>query len=272
MDAKALYDQNSTPRRLFRTGRLFADYKLLEGLPIHDQKSTAVVGKIFEPAVNHDSRRLLASCCDLFKSLSEHELDYLTSHIVIRSFGNKTVVLHEQDVPNSLYIVGSGRVKMTKLHEDGREIVLSILSTGDYFGETTLIDSGPSLTSVIALGRCWVATIHQTHIQALLMRNPQFVLNLTQGLTKRLRQASRKIACLALMDVYQRIVSLFDDLAIQRDGKTVVSDPLTHQDIACMVGCSREMVSRILKDLVTGGYVRVEKRIITIRKPLPASW
>ncbi len=272
MNAKVLYDQNREPRGLFETGRLLADFNLPEGLPIHDDKSTAVIRKISKPAVNHDFRRHLASCSDLFKSLSEHELDYLTSHMVVNSFGNKTVVLQEQDVPNSLYIVGAGRLKMTKLREDGREIVLSILSTGDYFGETTLIDSGPSLTSVIALSRCWVATIQQTHIQAFLMNNPQFALNLMQGLAKRLRQASRKIACLALMDVYQRIVSLFDDLAIRRDGKLVVSDPLTHQDIACMVGCSREMVSRILKDLVTGGYVSVEKRVITIQKPLPASW
>jgi CRP/FNR family cyclic AMP-dependent transcriptional regulator len=192
--------------------------------------------------------------------------------MLTRSFPKDSIVLYEQDDSQSLYVVNKGRLKVTRCHEDGKEVVISMLAAGDYFGEIALIDGGPRSTNVISTKECELFMFQRRDILHLFTLNPQLMLNFMMGLTKRIRIASKKIESLALRNVYGRVTELLLDLAKPNHDQLVIDDPLTHRDIALMVGSSREMVSRILKDLITGNYISIKRRRITINKTLPLEW
>jgi len=151
-------------------------------------------------------------------------------------------------------------------------VIIALLSSGDFFGEMSLIDEQPRSTNAVTKESSELIIFKRDDILPILAQNHRFAMNLMKVFTKRLREANGKIASLALLDVYGRIAQLFNDLADHKDGRCVIEDPLTQQDIANIIGASREMVCRILKDLVTGGYIQIEKRVITIKNALPAAW
>jgi len=178
----------------------------------------------------------------------------------VRSMARNTVFIDEGDKGDSLFVILSGRVKVFVADADGREMVLDIHGPGDYVGELAL-DGRPRAASVMAM--------EPTAIVA----NPDLAMNLIGTLIERLRIATEKVRNLALMDVYGRVARLLLSLAVEQpDGRMVVPERLTQQDIADRVGASRDMVSRIFKDLTTGGYVTVLDRQITINRKPPARW
>jgi len=211
-------------------------------------------------------------CKDLFSCLNEEELLFLSKRMLTRSFPKDTIVLYEQDDSQSLYVVNRGRLKVTRCHEGGKEVVISMLGAGDYFGEIALIDGGPRSSNVIATQDCKLFVFQRRDILHLFNLNPQLMLSFMMGLTKRIRIASQKIESLALRNVYGRVTELLLDLAKLKHDQLVIDAPLTQRDIAAMVGSSREMVSRILRDLVTGNYISIKHRRITINKTLPLEW
>ena len=209
----------------------------------------------------------------LFKDLSDKDLALINDLAIDKQVTKGNVVLTEGEVGDSLYAIISGRVKVFIGDEDGREIILKILGPGDFFGEMSLIDKQPRSASVSTLENCVFKVLSHSAFEASVEMAPRIATLVMQALAKRLRDADRKISTLALMDVYGRVANTLLELAITTNGKLVVGEKLSQQDIANMVGASREMVNRILKDLSDRGYISVESKTITIHdERLPPSF
>jgi CRP/FNR family cyclic AMP-dependent transcriptional regulator len=209
----------------------------------------------------------------LFKDVSDDDLRVMEAVAMEKHVPKGQVVLTEGEVGDSLYTISSGRVKVFIGDEDGREIILKILGPGDFFGEMSLIDSEPRSASVSTLEASTFRVLSHQDFEMCLERAPRIGSTVMQALAKRLRDADRKISTLALMDVYGRVASTLLELAINSNGKLIVGEKLSQQDIANMVGASREMVNRILKDLSDRGYISVEQKTITIHdEKLPPSF
>ena len=206
-----------------------------------------------------------------FANLDESALRALAPHGAVRSFSKNAVVVGEGDETDSLYILLSGRVKAFVSEEDGREVVLSTVGVGDYFGELVL-DGGPRSASIMTLEPCRFFVIPRGDVEGLVEQNPAFARDLIDKLIGKVRNLTNKVLDLSLKDVYGRFVRFVDENAIEQDGKRVVSERLTQHDIAARIGGSREMVSRIVKDLTAGGYISIDTKRITIHKKLPANW
>jgi len=200
----------------------------------------------------------------LFQDLSDVDLKVIDELSIEKVVPKGTVILSEGELGDSLYAIINGRVKVFIGDEDGREIILKILQPGDFFGEMSMVDSQPRSASVSTLETSTFKVLSHEAFAECLTRAPRIATLVMQALAKRLRDADRKISTLALMDVYGRVANTLLELAINTNGKLVVGERLSQQDIANMVGASREMVNRILKDLTERGYIAVESKTITI--------
>ncbi|MEO7812853.1 MAG: Crp/Fnr family transcriptional regulator [Usitatibacter sp.] len=203
--------------------------------------------------------------------LSPAELEEISRHAVAREFRERTILVTEGDQSDSLYIILEGRVRAYVSDGEGREAVLSVMGPGEYFGEVAF-DEGPRSASVITLEPCRVLVVPRSEFADFIQRSPAFATHFIYRLIGRIRTLTNNVRSLALMDAYGRVARLLLDSSVTRDGVQAIPEKLTQAEIASRVGCSREMVSRILKDLVQGGYVAVERdRIVIHRKP-PARW
>lgn len=208
----------------------------------------------------------------LFEDFSDAELTLLTQRAALRNFPKNSILVNEGDETDSLYIIQSGKVKIFLSDEEGKEIILTIQGPNEYFGEISLLDSAPRSASAMAIEDCKLYVLPKKDFEAFLLQHPEISLKIIRGLTSRLRTLTDNVKSLALMDVYGRIANTLIKLAEDDHGKMVIKQRLTHKDIASMVGSSREMVSRIMKDLTRGGYLAATKSGITINERLPARW
>jgi CRP/FNR family cyclic AMP-dependent transcriptional regulator len=206
-----------------------------------------------------------------FAHLDEHALRALAPGGAVRSYAKNVVIVSEGDTTDSLYVVLSGRVKAFVSDESGREAVVNTIGVGDYFGELVL-DGGPRSASIMTLEPCRLFVIPQADVERLLVGNPAFAQDLLRKLIGKVRSLTGRVADLALKDVYARLVKFIDENAVNLQGRRVISERLTQTDIAERIGGSREMVSRILKDLAAGGYVAVEAKQIVVLRELPSHW
>ncbi len=209
---------------------------------------------------------------DLFDGLSDEQAEVLKGRSRIRSFAPNTIVVNEGDDGSSLFVVQSGSLKVFLTDNVGREVTLSLLDPGDYFGELALLDDAPRSASVIALSRSEVLQIPRVAFLALIEAHPACMQIVVRNLVGRIRTLTESVRSLALVDVFGRISRIFDSLAVEEDGVGIIDRHLTQQDLANMVGASREMVNRILRDMVSGGYVEIEPQRIILRKKLPSHW
>ncbi|HEX3140521.1 MAG TPA: Crp/Fnr family transcriptional regulator [Rhizobacter sp.] len=189
-----------------------------------------------------------------------------------RRYRKGTLLIQEGDVGETLYIVLSGRVKSFSADERDREIVYGVYGPGEYLGEMSL-DGGPRSASVITLEPTVCAVVTRTTLREHIAANPEFAFELLSRVIRRARLATQSARSMALMSVYARIVALLERLSTtDSTGKRWVSVRLTHADIAAQVGCSREMVSRIMKDLSAGAYVQRSALGLEILRAIPAAW
>jgi CRP/FNR family cyclic AMP-dependent transcriptional regulator len=203
--------------------------------------------------------------------LTADELRAISAHAQTRAFPRNAVVLNEGDRTDSLYIILEGRVKAFVADTDGKEVVLSTQGAGEYFGEMVL-DEGPRSASVMTLEPSRFLVVPKADFKEFLLKNPVFGVRVIEKLIHRVRALTENVKSLALMDVYGRVARLLLELAREEGGKLVIREKLTQQDIASRVGASREMISKILKDLSIGGYITVERQHITINKTPPRHW
>ena len=201
----------------------------------------------------------------LFASLPDEQLRLLTPAVTRRSVSRSTVVLAAGDTTDSLYIVLSGRLKVMMGDADGKEVILSILGPGEFFGEMGLIDDAPRSASVVAIEPCELLQLAKRDFKKCMSDSFDMTQEVMRGLVRRLREADRKIGSLALLDVYGRVARLLLDMSENVNGEKVVTKRLPKQDIAKMIGASREMVSRVMKDLQTGGFIEVRGSAIVLR-------
>lgn len=208
---------------------------------------------------------------DLIAPLHDETLRNIAATGVVRTFPRSTVLISEGDVGDALYVILSGRVKVYSSNEAGREFVIDFHGAGEYVGEMTL-DGEPRSASVMTVEPTTCAVVNRAQFRDFLLAHPDFAMHLIDRLIHRLRVTTGNLKSLALSDVYGRLVRLLNALANEVDGKFVVPEKLTQQDIADRVGASRDMIGKLMKDLVAGGYLAVEERTIAILKKLPTGW
>ena len=208
---------------------------------------------------------LLLRNVPLFAALPESQLQLLTRVVGRKSHPRNSTIIAAGDPTDALYIVISGRLKVMMSDDEGREVILAILVQGEFFGEMGLIDEAPRSATVIAIEPCELLTISKVDFKKCLQENFDIAHGVMKGLVKRLREADKKIGSLALMDVYGRVARLLMEMSETIDGQRVVTKKLPKQDIAKMIGASREMVSRVMKDLQTGGYIEMRGSNIVLR-------
>ncbi len=207
----------------------------------------------------------------LVAALESPALRELAARGRMQQYRKDVVMLQEGDHGDTLYIVLAGRVKVFATGVDDREIVFDIHGPGEYVGEMAL-DGGPRSASVMTLEPTTCSVVTRVTLKDHIAKHPEFAFELLAKVIRRARRATESARDLALLDVYGRVRRLFDSLAVERDGTRLIPEKLTHQEIADRVGSSREMISRLLKDLSEGGYISVSEKLITLRKPLPPNW
>ena len=208
---------------------------------------------------------------DPLAPLPEGTLRAIAASGVVRAFPRNSVLINEGDQGDSLYIVLAGKVKVFASNAAGKEVVIDFHGPGEYVGEMSLAGA-PRSASVITVEPTTCAIVTRAHFREFILAYPDFALHLVEKLIHRARLATENVKSLALSDVYGRLVRLLVTLARDVDGKQVVPEKLTQQDIAERVGSSRDMISRLMKDLVGGGYLAIEDRTIVILKKPPPGW
>jgi CRP/FNR family transcriptional regulator, cyclic AMP receptor protein len=191
-----------------------------------------------------------------------------------RSFRKDAVMVNEGALGDSLYILIQGRARVFSASTSGKEITLGTVLAGDFFGEMAL-DGGTRAATVEALEPCLCAVVPNAHVLGFIRDNSEFAIHLLQKTIARARASTVAARDMALLDVYERLAQTLNHLAkvTAADNAPKTIDPLiTHGELAGHVGASREMVSKLMKDLERGGYIQVNTRQITLLKKLPAKW
>lgn len=204
-------------------------------------------------------------------SLPAEYLNALAGMGTPRTYPKNAVLISEGERSDSLFIVLSGKVKVYLADEAGKELLLGTHGPGEYFGEM-ILDEGPRSASVMTLEASKFSVVTTEQFKQFLTAQPALSLELIKSLIHRVRALTKTVGNLGLLDVYGRVARLLLDLAVDQDGKQVIDERMTQQEMASRVGCSREMISRILKDLRVGGYIKMDgTRMIIARKP-PSAW
>jgi len=201
----------------------------------------------------------------LFAAFSDEQLVMLTHVVTRRSVPRGAMLMAEGDLTDSLYMIIAGRLKVMMGDAEGKEVILALLGPGEIVGEMGLIDDSPRSATVIAIESSELLSISKREFRKCLAGNFEMTMGVMRGLVRRLREADRKIGSLALLDVYGRVARLLIDMAENVNGQRVVTKRLPKQDIAKMIGASREMVSRVMKDLQLGGFIETHGSTIVLR-------
>lgn len=205
--------------------------------------------------IAHEDNKAFLRRVPLFSSLADLQLDTLSSGSTRRSFPRNRTIVSEGEPSQSLYLMLAGRAKVQRSDAEGKEVILAMIGPGEFFGEMSLIDDAPRSASVITIEPCDFIAIQKDSFKGMLAQSPDMAMQIMRGLVRRLREADKKIETLALLDVYGRVARVLLDFSETVNGERVVKSKLPRQEIAKMIGASREMVSRVMKGLETDGYI-----------------
>jgi len=214
----------------------------------------------------------------LFATLSEEEFKNIEHIFQVKTYPKNQIIFLEEETGNYMYIVLAGKVKVSKATAAGKETILAIHQAGDFFGEMALLDGKTSPATVSAMEDCRVATIFNADFQHLLMSNEKVVRQIIQVLCARLRQVWSQVQELSHSSADDRIragiLQLSRKHGVQDARGIIINLKITHQELAELVGTSRETVTRCLARLQRRGIIQLEHRRIILLKPmelLPAS-
>ncbi|HRW73897.1 Crp/Fnr family transcriptional regulator [Ottowia sp.] len=195
----------------------------------------------------------------LFSMLTEAQATAVAEAVVKRRFKRGEVIVEQGKKTNALFILLNGRARVVTADSRGREVILATLQPGDHIGEMSLIDNEPHSATVRAEVQTDVLMLGRVEFARCLPENTSMAYAVMRGLVQRLRHADRKIESLALMDVYGRVArALLEFAAETPEGELLIREKISRQDIAKMVGASREMVSRVMKDLEERGFIETQ--------------
>jgi len=207
----------------------------------------------------------------LFADLSPQEVEAIEARAVIKRYRKNTVFIERGDQANMLYFIVEGLAKVYIADEEGKEVLLNEQGPGTYLGELALLGAGARAASAVTLEDSVFLTLTKQSFRQLIADHPEIALSLMRDLAMRVRNMADEVSALALLDVYGRVARLLTDSAQEQDGRLLLPR-MTHQEIAARVGASREMISKILKELRVGGYLSTEGKQFIIERPLPARW
>ena len=206
----------------------------------------------------------------LFESLNAEELEALAQTTITRTFSKDNVIILAEEEGDALFIIKKGRVKVSIVSENGREVILSMLGDGAVFGELSLLDGKPRSANVITTEDTVLIMLRRQDFLQLIHKVPQIAIALLAELTSRLRRTDRQIEGLVLLDVTSRIsetlLQLAGDRGVETETGVLIQNRPTHQELANMSGTTRETVSRVLKRLETQGYITCKGRAISIMR------
>lgn len=205
----------------------------------------------------------------LFEGFSEDQLDQLIRTAIRRKLPKGTYLFREGEVADAMYVLLDGRTRSLTSDNQGKEFVFKIGEPGDIFGEISLIDGELRGWTTQVEEDAEVLMISRQDFVRLLSDTPEMKDLVIKNLARIVRRLQHTMKSLALLDVYGRVRALFESMATVIDGQEMIEQPLTQQAIADRVGSSREMIARILKELVFGGYIKLENKKIIILQKLP---
>ncbi|MCC6315391.1 MAG: Crp/Fnr family transcriptional regulator [Thermomicrobiales bacterium] len=207
----------------------------------------------------------------LFEGLDQHSLEILEGRMRGRVFREEETIFHREDIGNALYVIRNGRVKIRLTAEDGRETVLAILSPGDCFGELAVLDGEPRSADAVAMERTDTLMLTRDDFLGALDQSPALAKRIIVLLSQKLRQTNEQLSDLIFYDVHGRVAKRLLELAaahgVQRADGIQIGIPLTQQELANMVGATRESVNRVLRYYAGRGFIKVANQRITIIKP-----
>ena len=201
----------------------------------------------------------------LFSRVSDHDLEEIASHLIERRFPKHATVVEEGLEGDYMYVIREGRVKVTKASEDGREKIMNFLDRGQFFGDMALLTGGVRSATVKTLEATRLLALSRRDFIEILRQSPDLALAVIEELSRRLKETNEQASSLSFQGVTDRVRSLFERIAVRDpsalDGR--LTPPLTHQQIADMIGTSRETVTRAVKELKQGGWLgQVGKRYL----------
>ena len=204
----------------------------------------------------------------IFGALNEDCLQRVAAIMIEKSYSRKSIVFHEGDHGDTLYIIKGGRIKIAKVAIDGREKTLTILQPGDFFGEMAIFDNMPRSATAEAIDNdVRLFGLNKKDFERLIHEYPSIALRIMKDLTRRIRQINQQVEDLAFKDVHGRVSSTLHQLLEteeQISGQTLSRLRMTHQDLANMVGSSRETVTRALNRLQNEGIIAISHQQIQI--------
>lgn len=210
---------------------------------------------------------------ELFQHLSDEQLTSLAEHSREVQFRKNAVLMTEGDRGESMYVITSGAVKVFVSDEEGKELVLYEQGPGAVIGDIALLDDEPRSASVSTLDKTTALMIGKSSFVQCLKDSPEMSLGIIRSLTQRLRDATEGSRSLALDNVYRRLADKLQELSISDgDSQPHLEKKYSHQDLGNMIGASREMVGKVMAELVKGEYVELQDGIIYLKKKLPKNW
>lgn len=204
--------------------------------------------------------------------LPDETISELASHAKKNTFPKNAFIITEGDETSSMYILLSGKVRVFSCDAQGKEVTLLTQTPVSYFGELALLSNEPRSASIITLESSCCAIIAQSDFKIWLLNHPDVAFSLIQDLAGTVRRLTDKVKQLALSNVYERTIQVLQEMAIKEDDVLTIAKRPTQQELANMVGASREMVNKIMKELTKGGYIVIQDKALRIERKLPASW
>ena len=206
-----------------------------------------------------------------YNALSAEELESFSCHGATRKFKKNMLIINQGDETDSLYVLLDGEMKVFTEDDNGKELTVRILRPGASFGELALLGEFPRSANVMTITECSAFVVTKANYMECLRNNPQVAMALIKSLAKMVKETTDELTHIALTDVYGRLVHMLEKYAIEKDEQQLVPK-FTHREMASMIGSSREMVSKILKDLEKGEYIAVTGDHYILQKKLPARW
>ena len=203
--------------------------------------------------------------------LDEKGLQSLAQIAMRRNYRKNCEIIRQGDDSNMMFVLLEGEMKVYLEDDLGKQLTVRILKPCDSFGEVALIGDFPRTASVVTLTNCVVYAFPRGKYLAFLKDYPEILLALSKSLANMVRDTTEKLGSIALSDVYGRIAHIFNKYALDYEGQIQVPK-FSHREISGMIGSSREMVSKILKELEKGEYISVTQKHYVIKRDLPVSW
>ena len=207
---------------------------------------------------------------DIFASLNDEDIKELVSVAKRRTFRAGEVIFHRDDPGQVLYVIKEGKIKISLISPDGQEIALVVFGKGEFFGELALLDGEPRSADAIALEKVECYTLQRSDFHKAIMKSPKIAIQVLEVLSRRLRKTDSQVEDLIFLDVYGRVAKKLLELAnkhgVQIDEGTLIDVRLTQQELASMVGASRESVNKVMGYFTEKQFISTDKHRITIRR------